>query len=46
MVKTKMANFEGEIDAETSVSGMLNVVFNNEIDKNQLIAWNGELIKW
>lgn len=42
-----MADFEGEISTETSVSGMLKVLFSEEINRNhQMIAWDGEIIEW
>lgn len=47
LVKTEMADFEGEISTETSVSGMLKVLFSDEINRNhQMIGFDGEVIEW
>ena len=46
-VKTEMSNFEGDINVETSVNGIIKVLFDKSIDKNgKMISWNGELINW
>lgn len=47
LVKTEMANGEGEIDVQTSVNGMLKVLCSNEINRNfQMIGFDGEIIEW